>query len=243
MDMKTMQLSVLAIAGVVLARGAAAQTTYIETFDDGANHSGWTWDRTALGGVAPSGGNPGGYFRSELVAVPALFSSHELFSGDFRQRRVGSIGGDLSTIEFAAPSGFISVALANFNGTPDNPFDDTFATFVTSIEAPVTPDAGWVSFDVAIPFDAPTTPDGWLLTGVLPPVPPTLTWDQLLSNVDETIIAWNNPLEPVLLFDVVRGADNLRITYNVPGPGAAAVLMLSAGCLARRRRGGALRRN
>lgn len=227
-----------ATAVLLLAQAAPAQTTYVETFDDGANHTGWTWDRTAAGGVEPSGGNPGGFFQSDLRAVPALFSVNDLFTGDFRQRRVGSIGGDLRTVEYAAPSGVISLALAHHNGTPDNPFDDTIAHFVTSIAAPVTPDMGWVSFDVTIPFDATTTPAGWALTGVIPLMPPTVSWDELITNVDEIAIAWNSTLDPVLLFDVVRGADNLRVTYNVPSPAAPALLALSAACLAGRRRRG-----
>lgn len=230
--------SAAAAAAVACAAGmAAAQTTYIETFDDGMNHSGWTWDRTALGGVVDTGGNPGGYFESALMAVPALFGAGEQFTGDFRARAVGSIGGDLRGVQFAAPEGNISIALMYNNGTPDNPFDDTFATYVSSIASPVNPDMGWVSFDFDVPSAALETPEGWQLSGVLPQLPPTATWDQVITNVNEVIIAWSNPLEPALLFDVVRGADNLRITYNVPGPGAAAgAALLGVLAAARRRR-------
>lgn len=233
-----------AAAAMTCAAGAAAgQTTYIETFDDGMNHSGWSWDRTALGGVVASGGNPGGYFESALMAVPALFSSGEQFTGDFRARGVGSIGGDLRGVQFAAPEGMISISLMYNNGTPENPFDDTYATYVSSIPSPVNPDMGWVSFDFEVPSASLETPEGWQLSGVLPQLPPTATWDQLITNVNEVIIAWNNPLEPVLLFDVVRGADNLRITYDVPGPGAAAgAALLGVLAAARRRRAVAGRR-
>lgn len=234
MNTKLIGVWAAALGGLVPA--AAAQVTYIETFEEGANLSGWSWDRTTLGSVEPSGGNPDGYFRSALMAVPALFSSAEVFTGDFRARGVGSIGGDLRTVEFAAPAGFISVSLAHHNGTPTNPFDDTFASFVTSIAAPVNPDMGWVSFDVTIPSDATETPAGWILGGVLPQLPPTVSWDTLITNVDEVVISWSDPSQPSLLFDVVRGADNLRITYGVPAPGAAAVLGLAAAGLGRRRR-------
>lgn len=224
----------LLLAALAAAPALAQPTTYVETFDDGLNHTGWTWDRTTLGSVQTTGGNPGGYFQSALMAVPALFSADPLFTGDFRARRVGSIGADLAGIEFAAPPSFISIALAHHNGTPDNPFDDTFAFFVTDIAAPTNPDFGWVSFDVAIPFDALSTPDGWQLGGVLPQLPPTVDWNTLITNVDEVIISWSDPSQQTLLFDVVRGVDNIRITSNVPAPASA--LLLAPLALPRRRR-------
>lgn len=232
------RLGVVAAAALAAATGVAAgQTTYVETFDDGINHSGWTWDRTPRGGVVPSDGNPGGYFQSELMALPSLFTSAPVFTGDFRARGVTSIGGDLRTVQFSSPPSMISIALMHDNGTPENPFDDTYATFVSSIPAPVAPDMGWVSFDIDVPSASTETPEGWVLSGVLPQLPPTVGWDHLIQNVNEVIIAWSNPLEPVLLFDAVRGADNLRITYNVPGPGAAAgTALLGVLAAARRRR-------
>ncbi len=224
-----------ALAAAVGGAGAAP-VTYVETFDDGQNHSGWTWDRTPRGQVVASGGNPGGYFQSDLMAVPALFGSGAVFTGDFRARAVGSIGGDLATVQFATPGTVISVSLGHHNGQPNNPLAHTFASFVTTIAAPVNPDDGWVSFDVDIPYDATETPDGWTLGGVMPQLPPTVDWNTLITHVDEIVISWGDPSQPVLLFDVVRGADNLRITWNVPAPGGAAALGLAALPLARRRR-------
>ena len=226
---------VAALAAGSIGSSAFAGTTYIETFDDGLNHTQWTWNRTTLGSVQSSGGSPGGYFQSALMALPQLFTSHEMFTGNFVERQVSSIGGDLATIQFATPPTMISISLGYFNGTPDHPFDDTYASFVTSIEAPVFPDTGWVSFDVEIPFDAVTAPEGWRLSGIMPQIPPTVDWQTLLMNVDEVVIAWGDPLEPQLLFDTVRGADNLRIAYNVPGPGGVLLLALAAGRIRRRR--------
>ena len=222
----------------ITAAVGASPTTYIETFDDGMNHTGWTWDQSPVfGSIESSGGNPGGYFQSHFGALPSLFTSHETFTGNFRERRIGSIGGDLAGIEYASPPGKISIGLIHFNGDPDNPFNHTLASFVTDIDAPVNPDFGWVSFDVDIPFDSLTLPEGWRLTGLHPLIPPSVDWATLIQNVDQIAIGWADPLEPQLLFDVIRGADNLRITYNVPAPGAAAVLLALGGLTTRRRRG------
>lgn len=234
--MKSHQLLRAMLFHLAIAGAAAAQTTYVETFDDGMNHTNWTWDRTSLGTIEDAGGNPGGYFRSVLTPVPSLFCDDPLFTGNFRERRVGSIGADIRTVEFSARADVISLALGHFNGTPDNPFDDTYAHFVTDIPAPVTPDAGWVTFDVMIPFDAADTPAGWVLTGILPGLPATVDWATLIEDVDEVVIAWNNTLRPVLLFDVVRGADDMRVTYNVPAPAAAALISLPLLALRMRRR-------
>jgi hypothetical protein len=227
-----------ALGGVVMVAscGALGQTTYVETFDDGMNHTGWTWDRTAAGSIEPAGGNPGGFFQSDLQAIPNLFSSDALFTGDFRARAVGSLGGDLRTGEFASRAGPISNILAHQNGTAADPSDDSFAHFVTSTPAPVTPGAGWVSFDVAVPFESVPTPTGWVMTGLLPFQPAPDSWDTLITNVDEVIFAWGNSLQPQLLFDVVRGGDNLRVTYNVPGPACAAIVGGIAVLMSRRRR-------
>lgn len=231
-----MMLTPLAAAATISSAIVAGPTTYIETFDDGINHTEWTWDRTTFGSVELTGGNPDGFFQSILTGAPALFNSNAMFTGDFRARKVGSIGGDLATKQFTTPAGVISIALGYHNGT-DTPFDDTYAYYVSNIPSPTNESFGWVSFDFAIPFDSLTTPDGWQLGGVLPQIPPSADWNTVITHVDEIIISWNDPSQPVLLFDVVRGADNLRITYNVPGPGAAA-LLLGVGAVARRRRRG-----
>lgn len=228
-------ISAAVIAGIA-GLAPAAPITYTETFDDGLNHTGWTWDRTALGSVQGTGGNPGGFFRSALQAAPSLFCSDDLFTGNYVDRAVGSIGGDLRTVEFATATGMISIGLFHHNGTPDNPFDDTVASFVSTIESPTNPDFGWVSFDFDIPFAAADTPADWRLTGVLPFIPATVDWQTLMANVDEVVISWSDPGQPTLLFDSVRGADNLRVTYAVPAPGAIAPLGLLLACRRSRRR-------
>lgn len=139
-------------------------------------------------------------------------------------------------MQFSSRSGPISLILVHKAGTPDDVFDDSFAHFITEVDAPVTSAAGWVGFDVPIPFSAVDAPDGWVMTGILPSLPAPASWDTLITSVDEVIIGWGNSLLPQLAFDVVRGGDNLRITYNVPAPGAGAVLVLGLAGLAVRRR-------
>ena len=211
----------------------AAPTTYVETFEDGVNHTGWTWNRTSFGHIESTGGNPDWFFQSDLLTLPSLFCSDAIFTGNFAERRVGSIGGDLRTVEYASsPGTMISIVLFNDNGTPDLS-DDTIASFVTTVVAPTDPTLGWVSFDAAIPFDADTTPSGWTLGGTLPWLPPTVDWSTLITDVSEVLISWNDPTAPQPVYEAIRGGDNLRITYGVPEPGTATLLLGLLLCTAR----------
>lgn len=225
--------------GAVAAMAGTATAGYVETFDDGQNNSGWTWDLTADGSVLTTGGNPGGYFNSGMMTIPSLFTSDALFTGDFRARGVSSIGGDLAAIEYGSWYGPISLVLTFSNGTTPT-FDDTYAYYVTSIAAPSNPSFGWVSFDVQIASTSTTTPDGWVLMGAYFQ-PPTVDWNTLITHVDQVIIAWNDPRLPVPVYDQIRGADNLRIDFapipSVPEPGTAALwsLALGLGAWTRRR--------
>src|SRR5687767_9034142 len=86
------------LLALLAASSAAAQATFVETFD-ASNEGQWTW---GFGDSVPrTGGNPGAYLRTEgldtFAPQPRTTTASNRFVGDYRSRGVTRLGVDVVT--------------------------------------------------------------------------------------------------------------------------------------------------
>jgi hypothetical protein len=209
-------------AGLGAAASAAAQSQVVVTFD-GPNEGGWTF--WPLESVEPSGGNPGAWLHSrcdrnglDCLDVPfVVFQTtpgiQSRFTGHYRGEHVVSLGLDaiLLFVTGTANDFPMSVVLVNYNGTPQDPFDDV-SVFSTGQEIPQ-PGAGWKSFDFDVPSSSPTLPAGWEVWSQSP-IQGDDAWNRVIEAVDEVHFVWSHP-EWFAIFQYWEpGADNIRIGFE-----------------------------
>lgn len=210
----------LIAAGLLAAPAAVSQSGFVEGFDGGSNEGEWSWG-TGNQSISPLNGNPGAYLQDLTLfsAQPTLGTAGgvaSVFTGDYRARKVTSVGIDLITLskQFAVESNrFVTLVLLDDNGTPANPNDDRGAYFtsddlVPDAGVPIDAAAGWTSYDIAVDSQAVTLPAGWqaITFG-----PPALSWSELMSGVD-IVEFWYGEPGTIFLFDSWDvGADNARI--------------------------------
>ena len=225
--------AVSALAAVSLAvglagSGQAAETrvTTVETFETGTNEGGWTWG-TGNEYFVDVNGNPGRYMReSHLVTftprASTSFGVQSAFTGNYRTRNVASVGIDMAiaSVDLNVTSRKVTLILLNDNGTPDDLGDDWGAFTVTDLPLPPTGVAGktgetdilqWASYDIPVPSQSATLPDGWswISHNQLRPNGP---WGRLMRDVDHVGFILGDPtqLYPLGAWDVAL--DNPRIT-------------------------------
>jgi hypothetical protein len=223
---------VLALAAVCLgagltgpARAAETRVTTTETFETGTNEGVWTWG-TGSDEIVDANGNPGRYLReTHLVTftprASTSFGVESAFTGDYRARKVASVGIDMAiaSVDGNVSSRRVTLILLNDNGTPDNLHDDWGAFTVTDLPLPPTGVAGkteadilqWRSYDIPVPSQSATLPDGWswISRNQLRPNGP---WARLMRDVDHVGFIMGDPaqLYPLFVWDVAL--DNPRIT-------------------------------
>jgi hypothetical protein len=228
--MNSIRFLILAL-GVSLTSLAGAQTTFVETFGTGANTGGWSWG-TGNESIVPLNGNPGAYLRDLTLAscCPAAstwFGLESVFSGDYRARRVTSVGIDLVTLATAFGMGDrpLSVILIDDNGTPFDFEDDSWVFFIGDRQVP-RPGVdrggapGWTSFDFDIPSQETSLPEGWFAhspTGE----PDDVVWNRIITAVDTLQFFYGDPRSIFLFNSWQVGMDNPRITEGAVGCNAA----------------------
>jgi hypothetical protein len=209
------------MALLLTAPVAMSQDTVVEGFDGGSNQGNWAWGTTNQS-ISPLNGNPGAYLQDlTLFTAQPILGTHtdapSVFTGDFRERRVTSMGVDLITLNksFAVESNRrLTLVLLDDNGTPADPNDDRGAYFVgekvvPDAGVPLDTPAGWATFDFAVDVQSSTMPNGWqpISFGA-----PFISWADLMSDVD-IVEYWSGPPGTIYLFDSWDvGADNFRIT-------------------------------
>ena len=214
--MKKNSLSIL-IAAVGFTASIGLAQTQLETFENGVNNGDWQLQGTfACNGnvIETSGGNPGAWLHNACACcfLPTLqpYAPPHPYSGDFRAMRVERVGFDMNT--FSAQSNFdrlISLWLADDNGTPTDFGDDCFVFTVSNQHMPQ-PGAGWVSFEIDVPFDSTVLPNdwqlGWNCVGNQDAI-----WNSIVQGVDYVGFFLGDPtlFYSGNLWDV--GIDNVRI--------------------------------
>ncbi len=206
------------LAALSLVPFAAADYTFVETYEQPPYFGGWTYG-TGYGYIQSTGGNPGAFHHDSY-----LFSftphpttvSESIFTGDYRAAQVVSIGIDLITfmVDFTADARPVSVRLSSENSTPHYYLDDWGVYFVGPDNMPLAGE-GWLSFDIEIPSQTVEPPDGWIYYRNGPDSPLELDWDALITGVDRASFVCGNPGMVHILqwWDV--GFDNTRVTLAV----------------------------
>jgi hypothetical protein len=208
------------IAAAMAAWIPASADTFIENFDAGpANVGNWTF------GVPPTypatGGNPGKYHRTQGLDTfaPQLRtqSTTSVFTGNYREANVTSVGVDLTTIavDFSAAGRPLTVILVSNNGTPANVNDDWGAYKIGPTNVPL-PGQGWISYDFEIPSQSKTLPEGWNIIKFGAGAPVSPDWNNVITNVSQLRYFYGDP-ELFFIFQMwTLGVDNTRITTTPP---------------------------
>lgn len=229
------------IFALIAMAAAHAAADYVETFEGGVKLGEWRFG-SPFGYIENSGGNPGAYFRDPEIDTFApqphtAWGNTSIFTGNYRQNLVESVGIDLIThrVDFSAGGRPLSVLLVSDNGTP-NDFDDDWAAYHIGPNNVPEPGQGWRSFDFAIDAQAQGLPAGWDFVQFGINSPPNPDWNDLITDVAQLRYFYGDPTGFFIfqVWDV--GMDNARIGV-VPEPSALAGLGLLAGLfLAFRRR-------
>jgi len=169
---------------------------------DGPNVGGWSWGGSSV--VEAAGGHPGAWLHAAPdTFAPQLFTTVTPtdFSGDWRARKVATLGVDLITnstqFQFERP---LSVILSS--GACE-------IYFVGSSLVPQ-PGTGWKSFNFTIDSQSTVMPPGWaVLSG--PCTQPNAAWNGVMQNVTSVRFFYGDPTF-FFIFDIWNvGADNVRI--------------------------------
>lgn len=221
-------LAVIFLTGCLagLIQAAEVPVTYTETFETGTNEGKWIWG-TGNEHFVETNGNPGRYLRdSSLVTFTPRastdFGVQSAFTGDYRARKVASVGIDMAiaSVNGSVSGRTVTLILLNDNGTPGDLEDDWGAFTVTNLPLPPTGIIGltgesdilrWAGYDIQVPSQSATLPAGWAWisrnyqrrNG---------SWARLMRDVDHVGFIFGDPAlrYPLLSWDVAL--DNPRIT-------------------------------
>ncbi|MGD9693030.1 MAG: hypothetical protein AB7G17_09605 [Phycisphaerales bacterium] len=192
-------------------------TTVTASLDNGNNSTGWTF-----GGPSQSqpltGGNPGGYVRTDFLDTfapqPHCANNATMFTGDYWSRSVSKIGVDLQTfrVDFGAGGRPLSVLLMCDNGTPADSSDD-YAAYYIGIENVPIPGEGWKRFEFAVPSRSASTPPGWDYIQFGPNAPSNPDWQDVLRNVTQLRFFYGNPTFFFIFQTWDLGIDNPMIRW------------------------------
>jgi hypothetical protein len=172
-----------------------------------------------------SGGNPGRFLQVinlDTFAPQPRTQGASIFTGDWRSKRVASMGVDLKTIDvdFSAARRPCTLMLHNDNGTPANANDD-WAAYFMGPDVPLEGE-GWKSYEFDIPYESTTLPPGWK-TIQLGPNSPTPDWNVAITDVDRVVFFYGDPEFFFIFQQWDLGLDNARITTrpeDLDGDGA-----------------------
>ena len=217
MNVKALILTAAALAApaALLTAPAAGQ----DTFENGANPSGWTFDTFVADTLPLTGGNPGGWLRNDAMAtIPHAICDpliNSPFNGDYRSMGVTRITIDAITEVAGFGSGGaggrnFSMRLVDTHGTNDIT-DDDYATFVGALVPQV--GLGWVSYVFDIPSASTTLPAGWSGGYFGDPLNfrPGYDWNEMMQHVDTVEFYWADPASFGIFQAWDVGIDNVNI--------------------------------
>lgn len=202
-----------ALVGIVPALASAGTT--VQTYEDGQNPSGWSYGPPVT--IEESGGNPGRYLRTAGLDTfaPQLQSSRQqhVFTGDYRERGVSSIGVDIIVHSTDFPSGGrpLALILVHDNGTVGDTTDDYGAYLLSSDFVPEE-GQGWASFDYDVPSQETSLPAGWQMIDFSGNGMPAGDWNDVMQDVAYVTFFHGDPTFFYIFQMWDLGADNTRIT-------------------------------
>jgi hypothetical protein len=220
-------------------------TSFVDGFDLGTNHGGWTFDAFGASGdlfLRSEGGNPDWHLRAmgccDLFPPALRTLGHSTFTGDYLTQHASRIGVGVRILALEkgqllnAP---LNLALESDNGTPEDGSDDWAAFFHGDFRHTTpSPQDPWTTISFAIPSQEGTLPEGWEIVALEPSSAPPVEagWTALMEDVAGVSFEFGPPdpqfgRDTVLFYDVAM--DNPRIEFV---PEAAALPSASAALLA-----------
>jgi hypothetical protein len=203
------------LAAALIAGGAVRADAFVESFDGGSNVGGWTYFSPGET-IETAGGNPGAYLHAfgldTFAPLPRTTASGSVFTGDFRDAGVSSVGVDLITthVDFSAEGRPLALMLFSDNDTPGAPGDD-WAAYRLGPDIPV-PGQGWLSYDFPVESSSTVLPPGWATIALGPSSPPDPDWNDVITDVSRLGFHYGDPTFFFIfqMWDI--GLDNARIT-------------------------------
>lgn len=209
-------------------------TSFVETFDNRRNVGGWSFNTTHRPIYEETGGNPGGYLHDDHVVTFApspgtRLGEESIFTGNYRERKVTSLGIDLRSInyEYDITNRYLALMIMNDNGTPSDVIDDWGAYVIGDVKLPskylpmlassvTANEPGWISYDFDIQSQTNGLPEGWtfmrwtLGDGEMPGG----SWAELMQNVSYVQFYYGDPEMYYILQAFDLGLDNPRISWE-----------------------------
>ena len=208
--------------------------TFVETFTTGRNEGNWSYYTTHSPVIEDAGGNPDEYLHDDNVVSFAPHPGTALgdrsdFTGDYRARRVVSLGIDLRSLNYTwdITSRYVALMIMKDGGTPLDPQDDWGAFIIgpdkvpsKAVEMKNAADKnapGWKSYDFVIPSQTNRLPEGWTI--IRPESgnwdKARATWGNLMTDVSYVQFWYGDPTSIYLLNDFDLGLDNPRISWEI----------------------------
>ncbi|TDJ70394.1 MAG: hypothetical protein E2O39_10125 [Planctomycetota bacterium] len=216
-----MQRFIIGLGATALLYATASAQNFTETFTNASNEGDWEvyWD--AVNTFESTGGNPDWYLRLDnsmagttcqwVLIRQRVWPS--AFSGDWRAADVTSVGLDVNLVvgpSMVNPEWVIT--LANDSGTPADDTDDCRLIYHATQLPPS--QSGWQSFDFPVPADSLTLPLNWEVEGPCSLVDWTITWNQVIQDVDYVTFRLDTDNLVFCNFTNVwdLGVDNVRVS-------------------------------
>jgi hypothetical protein len=223
-----MRRTVLTAVLLLMAGTTAAQANivYVDTFDGGANPTGWNWNGFNES-IPATGGNPDHYLANDMFFEWPIVKSTDAaptpFHGDYAAAGVSEISFDYQTFvnPFGGGAADISGGLVLYDSS------GFFAYTINNVDlTPVT--GSWRTTVFDIPSQEVSLPADWFM-------PAGGNWANLITDVSRVQLHYLDPGFAGVSQGWSVGMDNASITY-VPEPGALALVSLGGLALLRRRR-------
>ena len=203
---------------------APDRSVFVEGFGQGKNTGGWSFfgDPTnPVERIEESGGNPGAFWHSTCSGLACLdtfapqfrteLGRSSVFTGDYRAKGVLELGVDFEILgpPFVSTGGRpLTLILFDDAGTPDV-FGDDSAVYLLGAKNIPALNAGWESYEFAVPSQSTVLPDGWQVlfgNGTSDEV-----WNRVITGVDQVEYFFGDPTFFFIFQQWEIGADNLRI--------------------------------
>lgn len=209
-------------------------TAFVEDFESRRNVGGWSFYTTHKPTFEDEGGNTDGYLHDNHVSsfAPAAGTAvgvESIFTGDYREQKVTSLGIDLRCIdyEYDITSRYLTLILMNDNGTPEDVEDDWGAYIIGDTKLPskyvawlsstIINQPGWVPYDFEINSQTTELPEGWTFFRVyqMGGEMPAGSWTRLMQNVSYVQFYFGDPELYYILQHFDLGMDNARISWEL----------------------------
>ena len=208
---------IILITCLLLAFSFSAQAgEFKEEFSVQSGTAGWFFG-TGNEVLETAGGNPDYYVHDSTLSSfgpSATMIGPSIFTGNFRFKRVSSLGIDLK-MDMGSPNRPVTLFLITDRGTPNDNSDDFAAAYTHSGDV-MNADGVWRSYDFQISVNGAIAA-GWQVVpwGTNTTLTPADSWQYLSRNITTTAFLLQEPGYMYILDAWDMGLDNPRITMNV----------------------------